>query len=384
MRIKISADNFLYLILVVIPFLVMPYTVFVEGGKAKAIYDGIYIVASILFLILMPWGGARFLKRTNILWVLVFVSLVWFLAKLYMVSFVLATDGNFYWVPFLREIKPAIYILFCAFFISRFGSPSVDSFVRAGVFFSVFVLVSFLLTYIVGGGGRPEVIDEANYDNFIVLLAFIASVSKFGLKLDWRFLLFLLATLASQSKTGVVCFIMVIAIFSVGALSVKAVLQFVAGAFVVLFVLYLRSSGIETIEDVDRFRMWLSYIDLINSSGVESFLFGFYPGVPLRYTDPYIGWFITFQSEEALGILGLHPFNYHSMWLRLLCTWGFVPLLLGIIWFSFLFRVSKINFAVASLVLIQGVGMGVFYLSTVAVPMILFMAMANRRSLDNF
>jgi hypothetical protein len=202
--VKLSADKMLFFILAVLPLFFMPYTIFVDGGKAKIFYDALYISGVFLLLLLMPWGGGRYVRQAFVLWWLSGLVFVWFAIKLFLLKFVVATDGYFYWVPYFREIKPGLYFLFCALFVSRWGSPSVESFVRAGTFFSCLVLVSFLIGLVFTGGGRPEVIDEANYDNFLVLLACMASFAKFGLRFDWRFVLFLLATLVSQSKTGVI------------------------------------------------------------------------------------------------------------------------------------------------------------------------------------
>lgn len=382
MIVKLSADKLLVFILAVLPLLFMPYTIFVDGGKAKVFYDAFYALGVVILFICMPWGGARHARRATTLWLLSGIVFLWFAVKLLLVKNIVATDGNFYWVPYLREVKPGLYVLFSALFISRWGSPSLEAFIRAGSFFACLVLASFAIS-LVTGGGRPEVIDEANYDNFLVLLACIATFTKFGLKFDTRFVIFLLATLVSQSKTGVVCFFVIIAVFAIKEFGIKVILQMIAGLAVIAIVMTSRISSIDSIENIDRFRMWFSYFDLVKSSSVMSFLFGFFPGVPMRYDDPFIGWFITFQSEELLGILGLHPFNYHAMWLRLMCSWGAIPLGLGIAWMFCRFKVSRINLAILALIFIQATSMGVFYLSTVAVPLILFIAMAGRYKASN-
>lgn len=377
MTVKLSADKMLMLLLAFLPMIFLPFTLFIEGGKAKVFYDGLYVVGVATLLFCMPWNGSRFTKQALALFFISGLFFSWFALKLFLVKAVVATDGNFYWVPYLREIKPGLYLLFGALFISRWGSPSIEAFIRAGNFFSYLVLISFFIG-ILRGGSRPEVIDEANYDNFLVLIACIASFAKFGLKFDGRFLLYLLATLASQSKTGVVCFFVIIAIFSIKEFGVKVIIQLAAGLVVIAVVMAVRMSQIENIEDIDRFRMWLSYFELVKNSSLMSLLFGFFPGVPMRYDDPYIGWFITFQSEETLGILGLHPFNYHAMWLRLMCSWGVIPLTIFALWLIKKFKITRISLAVLSLIVIQGASMGVFYLSTVAVPLILFIVAANR------
>lgn len=377
MTVRLSADKMLMLILAFLPMIFLPFTLFIEGGKAKVFYDGLYVVGVGILFFCMPWNGSRFTKQALALFLISGLFFSWFALKLLLVKEVITTDGNFYWVPYLREIKPGLYLLFGALFISRWGSPSVEAFIRAGNFFSYLVLISFFIG-ILRGGIRPEVIDEANYDNFLVLIACIASFAKFGLKFDWRFLLYALATLASQSKTGVVCFFLIIAIFSIKEFGVKVIIQLVAGLIVIAVVMAARMSQIDNIEDVDRFRMWISYFELVKTSSLMSLLFGFFPGVPMRYDDPYIGWFIKFQSEETLGILGLHPFNYHSMWLRLLCSWGIIPITAFTLWTIKNFKITRINLAVMSLIVIQGASMGVFYLSTVAVPLILFIVTANR------
>jgi len=377
MQFKVSSDRVVFLLLAVLPLLFMPLTIFIDGWKAKILFDVLFVLAAMVLLFCLPRGGRGYIENVKILWLLFVVYVIWFFVKLLIAKYFSEVNGYFYWVPYLREAKPALYILFSALVISRWGIPSLDAFVRAGIIFSCLVLISFFIGVVIKGGGRPEVIDEANYDNFLVLIGYLASIVRFGPRLDWRFLLFLSATLVSQSKTGVVCFFVLTAIYSIKDFGFKTVLQLFAGVIVVGSVIILRMSNIESVEDVDRFRMWLSYIDLIKDSTVNNLFFGFIPGEPLRYTDPYIGWFIKFQSEERLNILGLHAFNYHGMWLRLMCTWGVIPILLlgGVIIKRM--RKTKSSVALLLLVVIQGVGMGVFYLSTVSVPMILFIISVN-------
>jgi hypothetical protein len=376
-NLNISTDRLVLLILVILPLLFMPFTILLDGWKSKGIYDFLYFIFSLILLFFFILNDGRmYFRRVKVLWFLAVIYLIWFLVKLILIKYIIMAD-YFYWVPYLREFKPFLYFFFVSLVISRWGFPTLDVFIKSGFIFSTFVLFSFVFGSVLLGGGRPEVIDEANYDNLIVLIGYLATVSKFGLKLDLRFLLFLSATLVSQSKTGVVCFLLITFIFSIKELSLKTILQLGFGLLVVVIVLLGRLSNVQEFHDVDRFRMWLSYFDLLKDSSVSQLLFGYMPGVPLRYFDPYIGWFIQFQSEERLNILGLHAFSYHGMWLRVLCTWGLLPLIVIITFMLAQFRVSNAHKAIFSVIIVQGLGMGVFYLSTVSVPILLFIAALN-------
>jgi hypothetical protein len=118
--------------------------------------------------------------------------------------------------------------------------------------------------------------------------------------------------------------------------------------------------------------MWQSFFMTVRHWGFFDWLFGIMPGVPIRYYDPFIQWFIDNQSVAQHDVAGLHPFNYHGMHIRYVLTWGLVGVAAALGAMAAAMRRGGWLLGLMLLyVLIQGFSMGVIYLTTVAVPALL-------------
>ncbi len=107
--------------------------------------------------------------------------------------------------------------------------------------------------------------------------------------------------------------------------NLKLLISLVIIIIPVLIVFLARFSGIDSINSIDRFVMWESFINLVKEFNLEQIILGNNPGIPLRMHDDLLSWFIINQSEKN-NALGLHAFNYHSFYLRFFLSYGIVSL----------------------------------------------------------
>jgi len=281
---------------------------------------------------------------------------------------------DFFWETLGMELKPIYYLVAAAAIYLRIGRLHLEHWLGRFVFFACMMVLSYLIQIAMGLGtlARAQAVEEANYDGFILGMGLLICyhlrdrVSKYA----WAILL--LATVLTLSRTGMAALLLIAAIICVRH---RRFGWLVAGAVALVpaaIAIYVTRANGASSNQFDRFRMWQSFFLTVRHWSPFEWMFGMMPGVPIRYYDPYIQFFIDFQSVGAHGLAGLHPFNYHGMHIRYIITWGLLGVaialvamalslrrggwLLGLLWFY---------------ILIQGVSMGVIYLTTVAVPTLL-------------
>lgn len=348
-----------------IPLFAFSYKFYAGNSYTKLFYDFIVFILLFLFFVsLLQEKKKKISKNAKPLLMASFLmSLILFISY-----FIRVYEGSsaepFYLAPFIFELKLPIYLLIIGFAYVALPPLDISHFVYWARGFSCILIIDVLIRFLLTGAlERPTIVSESNYDGVFVLLGLIALFSDKKEKyFVGDYLLFLIATLLTQSKTGLGCFIVISFIHFSQPGNLKYFFFFLFSVFAGYLLLLARLSGIDDIEKIDRFAMWFSFIELLNSGSWQNILLGYFPGFSIRDTDPFMWWFIENQSEK-LGAQGLHAFNYHSFWLRLAATYGVIFSGVIVLYFINFARKGRSYLYFSILVLLQGFSMGLFYLS---------------------
>ena len=309
---------------------------------------------------------------------LIFI-IVWLL-KQYNFFHIAAWSREQYIGTFIREIKPLFYFASATLFISAFRLPSLLSYLHGGIFLSFLIILDVLIKIISYGEiQRPSISDEANYENFLILISLISLFLVKPRKFLPIFILFLFVTLLSQSRTGILSFFILSCIYlmfdSKSGLKSRASLLLLSIIFfpIAMYVFEHRFENIENIWQADRFRMLAVFYDYIADAKIPQIIFGQPPGSSLLDYDSRIDWFIHNQSEK-IGAFGVHPFNLHGFHARFISSWG----IFLYAYFVYILYVtsSKLRMAfnyIFSFFIIQGFSLGIIYLSIDSFIFIIFL-----------
>lgn len=291
---------------------------------------------------------------------------------------VLTSVGGIDLYPLAMELKPLLYLFFTFVWANRFGVPSAHDFIRAGTFLAAIVtgecLVKSLLAHSVA---RPLGSGEINYDACLLLLSFALALN--GGK-QWRKQLLILGVglFCSFSRTAQAAAV-ILALASSG-LSLAGKFSVATGGLLGFAASFpVRSITAADISAGDRFYMWSAAAHLFAHDPL-GFLFGYRLGVPLEVAVPSQLQTLWGGQAHSIHEHGVFAYNFHSMWIRLIVSWGAVTVL-ALIAMLLLWMINKHSRLVRSVViviLIEGLTMGVFYLSNVAIPVLLFMLLAAR------
>jgi hypothetical protein len=282
--------------------------------------------------------------------------------------------GQPQWVPWLMELKPLVYLGAALCWLAAFGPPRPRHFVRWGALLAGALLLELAVRSLAAGAVvRPHGSGEVNYDACLLALSLCMALAgprpRPGAAL-WL-LLGIAATLSRTALAtgGALAFCFMPAHLGVRLLLALACLGGIWGSFA--------ARGL-SLESLDRYWMWYSGLRLLATHPWRA-LTGFWPGLPLPApVPPSLSGLWTSQST-AWGLSGVFPFHFHGFWLRLLLTWGALPLAaLAAALPALLRRSRRLLRSLALLCLLMGLTMGLFYLSNVAVPLYLALAAALR------
>jgi len=278
---------------------------------------------------------------------------------------------EFFWSTFGMELKPVYYVIAAVAIYLRMERMHLEHWLKRFQFFAGMMILSYFIQLALGMGSlaRASAVEEANYDGFIIGMGLLICY-HLRAKVRWHvWALLLVATVLTLSRTGLA------ALLVLGFIVLVRHRQFgwlVAGALALIpaaYIIYITRANGASSNQFDRFRMWQSFFMTVRHWGLFEWLFGIMPGVPIRYYDPFIQWFIDNQSVAQHDVAGLHPFNYHGMHIRFILTWGLVGVFVVLGAMAAAMRRGGWLVGLMLLyVLIQGFSMGVVYLTTVAVP----------------
>lgn len=348
-----------------IPLLAFLYKYELGNQVTKYFFDLIFIFSTFILLVLASRNKRLYINPVIITFIsfgLIMFALTLF-NNIYSALFY-AGPSDFYLAPFIMALKLPLYFFICGCIAFLSTPVSLDIFVKYSRYFSIFIIFDFCIRLVINGYiVRPSILSETNYDSLMVLIGLCA---LFNLEKRKSFILdyclFGLAMLLTQSKTSIGCF----AVMSIYQFSNKHYLKYLFPLLLFFIVsapiIISRLAVLPSLDKLDRFLMWFSYYELILESSVKNIFFGFTAGYYLRLEDKYLWFFIEHLSEKA-GALGLHSFNFHSMWLRIALDYGVAPLCMIFIVLLYFYKKFKQLRLFLILTFLQGFTMGFFFLS---------------------
>lgn len=360
-------DKIMYTSLVIFPLLSLLWNQILTYEYNKYFYDLIYLFSFIAGIFKLVFEKTGKVRQENFI-LIVFLSLLFLIMTLRAFSAYGAQE--FFPVIYMMESKPFIYTLLLLPLLLSKDSIRIESLEKYIHCFSIIFIVNFILDYSVDGFiWRPSIMSEANYDGVVIILGFILHLNikdNMGENLDVRkLLIYTLATFATLSKTGILCFSAIIFLYSNKKLNATYfIVSLISALFVAqVFITKISSVGGESVFSLDRFVMWDAFINIVRNNTSYLF-FGNTTGIPIEYLDNKMDWYIQFQGEK-LGVTGLHPYNFHSMFLRVIFDHGlFSTLALSFLFYRVL-RYTKAQKYLYIIIILFGFSLGLFYLSTV-------------------
>lgn len=367
-----------------IPILAFSYKFFVTTVITKWLYDLIILFLFFPFIASFIQSDKKNITKTAA----PFLTACFLMGLILFLSFFLKVIDTsyldpFYLFPFLLELKLPFYLLLIGLAYKVLPPLQTSYFVISARIFSIILILDVFIRFLIYGElTRPAVVSESNYDGVLILVGVVALFTGERTKEFSRdYILFFIAIGLTLSRTCMATFIMLsfFHFLRPSHIRVRYLFFLLVSSLAGLFLLTYRLSGIEDFSTIDRIVMWISFIDLINTSSWQNLILGYFPGFPLKETDAALQWFITNQSEEV-GAEGLHAFNYHSFWLRITATYGLVFTSIVLAYFiKFSFK-GRPYFYFSLLIFLQGLTMGTFYLSVnILILSMYFLTLLSRK-----
>lgn len=237
------------------------------------------------------------------------------------------------WRAWLMDIKWLYYLIIGLLWIGYFGTIDTKTIIRGGHFFCyVYLTFVIIMTLKTGHFSRANsgLLDECNYDCFLVLIPFCYIYQNHHYKRK-QILPFILAVLISTSKTGV----MVLGIIMIYPYYKKSKLKIfylgIIGVITIVWIyIFFIKRGITDIESVDRAVFFAQFFNYLSQASFWDIFFGYFPGRPMSGSiiDSFI-WYIG-EFEGRNNIVGCYPFYFHSTYMRVAIVWG-IPITLALI-----------------------------------------------------
>lgn len=276
-------------------------------------------------------------------------------------------------VVFIMEAKPFFYLMVSILIFKVSGGPRPEIFCLMGVCLSGILVAEVFINYLIFGFlARPIGSGEVNYDAALLCLSLVYALSSRFLSRKYVPFL-LLGLVASLSRTGLLAACVVLLFAKTVPFVVRLVMVGAAVSAVVLSFI-VRGLDIGAIEGLDRYWMWQSAILYFYNNPVITSLVLF-PGAPLDVSIPDPVSALWEYQQQNLDISGIFPFHFHSMWLRLSLSWGWLPVILIFLTLLYLFFYRKRRPPEArgfiAILIVLGLTMGVIYNGNVAIPFFL-------------
>lgn len=326
-----------------------------------------------LALIVILFNGKVRMKKKN--WLLITASVLLILVFAVINLIVPFINHSVIMTPYIMEAKPVIYFLIAMLWLLAFGPLRPEDFLKWGAVLGFLMLATFSIESVIKGSPvRPVGTGEPNYEACLLLISLCMG---FGIKAKraWIFWI-VIGILATMSRTALMTLASMVFIFGKLRFRSKVFFTLLLGAFFVLSFI-LRDLSLEGVQSVDRYWMWATGLSLLWDNPAQA-LIGFPAGVALPVDiPPMLEWLWSSQSE-GWSVNGVFPFNLHAFWLRAAVTWGIIAVFAMLAFLSFitLHRKNPVLLrSLALLVILEGMTMGLFYLSNVAIPLMLAFAL---------
>lgn len=292
--------------------------------------------------------------------------------------------GGYEAAPFIMAVKPVYYLFVALTWVLSFGPPKRSDFVKFGICLSFLIILELLYEWIVLGSiTRPLGSGEINYDALLILISWIFMVSTEKYWNQVKFIFLTLGLLACFSRTALVGAALALLIGRNTPVFVRvSVVTLSTLAIVTSFA--LRGLPINSLERADRVWMWVSAYELFHENPL-AIVTGFPLGQSLDAVPPENVVGLWNMQAMSWGLDGVFSFNYHSFWLRASIDWGMILVVIMLCFLLWVVVNTKRDIAarrLALVIVLSGVTMGVFYLSNVAMPLILALVCLTNRKFD--
>lgn len=271
----------------------------------------------------------------------------------------------------LMELKPFYYLALAGLAIAAGGTPASKHFLRAAAALAVLILLDLSLSSLAAKAVvRPQGSGEINYDAALMLVGLCMGLDQRAPALK---ALVLAGILASMSRTTLLATGLVVLACWPGLSFPRRLVLSVALLAGIVLAFSLRGLSMDGLSELDRYWMWSAGVDLLRDQPMQA-LAGFAPGRPLPVDVPAALWELWRDQARETGAPGVHAYNFHSFWLRLAVSWGVAATLAVLALCLAMLRRSPQARGLGLLLLVQGLTMGLFYLSNVAPVLLLALA----------
>ena len=282
-------------------------------------------------------------------------------------SLVLFSFGRSPMVTYGMELKPLIYVLTAWLWAITFGMPAKRAFVQAGLVLSALIAADLFVGSVAQRTlARPVGSGEVNYDACLIVLSLCAALGDPEC-VQKDILLLFGGVLATFSRTGAMTALAVLLLSRRVPRMLK--LGAVGASLTISIASFLIRDLQIDINKVDRYLMWASALDLFHSNP-GGLVWGYGVGAALPAVSSAGLTDLWASQAEKLDVSGIYAFQYHALWLRLLISWGGVVtciMLLALLAWVVQGK-SALARLLAAVILLEGISMGVIYLSNVGVP----------------
>lgn len=361
--------NYLKFSVVKIPFLLQFYffpilaIIFQLIGYSSPPYDLFWFVLFPISLI-VSFRHRYIFKRKNVLIFLIIFLLVCFK---YIIPFF------FYDNTVLRALiidaKWFYYFALALSVIAYSDQINVSFLYKSARFYCLlYIFFSSFSILLRGSFFRVELLSESNYDNLLMLLGFCLFPYSNNKRIDY--LIFLIATLLSFSRTGIFSFFVMSMIYAYSNFNKRyVVFSLIVCIPVLIYVFSARSATSGTdVESIDRLIFFFQYYIFALQASFFDLVLGIYPGQSLEMPIvPSFLWYIE-EFENMNNISGIFPFYFHATYIRLLFVWG-IPLVVILILYACVcfFKTKNISKRMyIALLLLQAISLSLITLSSVS------------------
>lgn len=274
--------------------------------------------------------------------------------------------------PLIMDGKWVIYFIFVFLWTRIFSYPSYDIFYKGALFFCKFYIICAVVSLFTTYTFRYSLLSESNYDCFLFLIGFCFIPLVKHKRKDY--FIFFMGTVLSGSQTGLASFLMITLII-LWKSKPKLVIVLLPFGIVMSYLLFKIRRGDNDVSSLDRVIFIMQAVDFFAQNNIFTFMFGTFPGEPLKMETISGFDFFVEKFEEMNNISGCYAFYFHSTYLRFAISWG-IPFLIVLLGYSIYmaFTTKNISFRLLIfLTLVQSLTLSSLTLTSVSV--VLFTAM---------
>jgi hypothetical protein len=343
----------------------------------RALFDVALVAGAALAIVVMALTQrVRVFRSADIWFALVTLAIGYFLLRMAITM----TGRDIAFSLALMELKPLFYIALAALSLFAFGPPRGEDFIKCGVLLA-WLLIGDLLFRTVTAGALTRAVGagEVNYDGALIILSLCFALSDVR-RHRVAILILFLGLLASMSRTGIAAALLIILLTSRISIQWK-IAACVFGVAAAIFSFTSREQSITQLATLDRVWMWIVGLQLF-ADQPEKLFWGFGTGIALPVSSvPAPIAQLWADQQVGKAVPGIFPYQLHAFWLRAVASWGLIPVLVALL--MLLAPVARdepiLAFRLLLFIALLGLTMGLFYLSNLAVPLLLACAVVDRR-----